>query len=51
VLPIICIFISGGKPAIGDLVRKALSAYKSTGTMPFMMDIYNILGDPALRMR
>jgi hypothetical protein len=44
-------FISGGKPAIGDVVRKALSAYKSQGTMPFMMDIYNILGDPALRMR
>jgi uncharacterized repeat protein (TIGR01451 family) len=45
------LFISGRKPAIGDVVRKALSAYKSQGTMPFMMDIYNILGDPALRIR
>lgn len=44
-------FISGVKPAIGDVVRKALAAYKSEGTMPFMMDIYNILGDPALRIR
>lgn len=44
-------FISGGKAAIGDLVRQALSAYKIKGTLPFMMDIYNILGDPALRIR
>jgi hypothetical protein len=44
-------FSSGQKPAIGDVARKALSAYKNTGSMPFMMDIYNILGDPALRMK
>jgi hypothetical protein len=44
-------FRSGLKPAIGDVARQALSAYKSTGSMPFMMDIYNILGDPALRMK
>jgi hypothetical protein len=43
--------ISGGK-TIGDAVRQALLAYKgSKGYMPFMMDTYNILGDPALKMR
>ena len=44
-------FKSAGKTAIGDIVRQALSAYKSKGTLPFMMDIYNILGDPALKIR
>lgn len=44
-------FISGGKTALGDVVRQALSAYKSKGTLPFLMDVYNILGDPALRIR
>jgi uncharacterized repeat protein (TIGR01451 family) len=41
----------GGKQTIGDAVIQALSVYKTKGTMPFMMDIYNILGDPALKIK
>ena len=44
-------FLSGRNQAIGDVVKKAFSAYQRQGTMPYMIDIYNILGDPALRMR
>ena len=36
---------------IGDAVMQALSEYGATGLPPFMMDTYNILGDPALRIR
>jgi hypothetical protein len=43
--------LSGKKAVLGDAVLNALSVYKNQGTMPFMMDIYCILGDPALRMR
>ena len=43
--------LSGKKPLLGDAVREALSTYKKQGSMLFMMDIYCILGDPALRMR
>ncbi len=39
------------KAVLGDAVLKALSVYNKQGTMPFMMDIYCILGDPALRIR
>jgi hypothetical protein len=42
---------AGTKAVLGDAVLKALSVYKNQGTMPFMMDIYCILGDPALRLR
>ena len=44
-------FISGRKTTLGDVARQALLAYKRKGSLPFMMDIYNILGDPALKMR
>jgi hypothetical protein len=43
--------VSGGKKVLGDAVLQALSVYKKQGAMPFMMDIYGILGDPALRIR
>ena len=42
---------SGGHTVFGDTVLQALSVYKQQGTIPYMMDIYNILGDPALRLR
>jgi hypothetical protein len=42
---------SGTKAVLGDAVLQALSTYKKQGSMLFMMDIYCILGDPALRMR
>jgi len=44
-------FISGGKRSLGEAVLQALSEYKKKGSMPFMIDIYNILGDPALKLR
>jgi len=43
--------VSGGKKVLGDAVLQALSVYKKQGAMLFMMDIYGILGDPALRIR
>ena len=43
--------LSGEKAVLGDAVLQALSVYKNQGTMPFMMDTYCILGDPALRIR
>jgi hypothetical protein len=43
--------VSGGKRALGDAVLQALSVYQIQGASPFMMDIYSILGDPALRIR
>lgn len=43
---------SGGKKVLGDAVLQALGVFKTTaGSMPFMMDVYNILGDPALELR
>jgi hypothetical protein len=41
----------GGKKVLGDAVRQAFNVYKITGSLPFMIDIYNILGDPAMRLR
>jgi hypothetical protein len=38
-----------GRPVrLGDAVRRALASYRASGSDPFMMDIYNLLGDPAL---
>ncbi|MFI5294154.1 MAG: C25 family cysteine peptidase [Thermodesulfovibrionales bacterium] len=42
---------SAKKAVLGDAVLQALSVYKKQGSMPFMMDTYCILGDPALRIR
>jgi hypothetical protein len=33
---------------IGDAILKALKDYEKTGKMPYMMDIYVLLGDPAM---
>jgi len=44
------VFFSG-KRVLGDAVMQALQQYRMTGSMPFMMDIYTILGDPALRIK
>ncbi|MCL5023989.1 MAG: C25 family cysteine peptidase [Nitrospirae bacterium] len=41
---------ASGKKTLGDAVLEALSEYRARGSMPFMMDIYTILGDPALRI-
>lgn len=42
---------SGDKQTLGEAVNQALSAYKFNDFPTFMMDIYNILGDPALRLK
>jgi hypothetical protein len=42
---------SSNKKVLGDAVLKAFRKYKASGSMPFMMDIYAILGDPALKLR
>ena len=43
------IFIEGEK-RLGQSVRKALRAYSEQGRGPLMLDIYTLLGDPALRL-
>ncbi|MBW1743934.1 MAG: hypothetical protein JRJ47_11000, partial [Deltaproteobacteria bacterium] len=35
---------------LGDAILKALEAYSVRGSERYMLDIYNLLGDPALRM-
>jgi uncharacterized repeat protein (TIGR01451 family) len=36
---------------LGDVVLEALSRYSAAGGAPFTVNIYNLLGDPALRMK
>jgi uncharacterized repeat protein (TIGR01451 family)/fimbrial isopeptide formation D2 family protein len=36
---------------IGDIIVKASRAYARYGRVPFMRDIYNLLGDPALQVK
>ncbi|HYA31675.1 MAG TPA: C25 family cysteine peptidase, partial [Thermodesulfovibrionales bacterium] len=42
---------SSGKKVLGDAILQAFTRYGAVGSMPFMMDIYTILGDPALRIK
>jgi len=42
---------NSNKRVLGDAVLQAFSKYKTSGSMPFMMDTYTILGDPALKLR
>jgi len=39
------------KKVLGDAVLQAFRRYRTSGSAPFMTEIYTILGDPALRMR
>ena len=39
-----------GMHVLGDVIIKTLQDYAQEGTEPSMMDIYNLLGDPALKM-
>jgi hypothetical protein len=43
--------LTGNKPVLGDAVLQSLAAYRKRNGMLFMVDIYGILGDPALRLR
>jgi hypothetical protein len=42
---------SSDRKVLGDAVLQAFGKYKAGGSLPFMMDIYTILGDPALKLR
>ncbi len=39
------------KRTLGDAVLQAFAKYRTSGSMPFMADVYTILGDPALRIK
>jgi hypothetical protein len=41
----------GNKKVLGDAVLQAFNKYMTVGTTPFMMDIFTILGDPALKIK
>jgi hypothetical protein len=42
---------SGNHARLGDAVLEAQKAYAATGVMPEMLDIYHLLGDPAMRIQ
>jgi Peptidase family C25 len=43
--------VSGRHERIGDAVLAAQEAYSQSGALPELLSIYNLLGDPALRIR
>jgi hypothetical protein len=43
--------LSGGHERIGDAVLAAQESYSESGALPELLSIYNLLGDPALRLR
>lgn len=40
-----------GKKIIGDAVLQAMEEYRKNDSTTFILDIYNLLGDPALKMK
>jgi hypothetical protein len=40
----------GVKTVLGDAILQAFRAYRNTGGPSYVLDIYTLLGDPALRM-
>jgi len=43
--------VNGGHVRLGDAVLAGQSAYSETGAFPELLNIYHLLGDPALRLR
>jgi peptidase C25-like protein len=43
--------LSGRHERLGDAVLAAQEAYAQTGALPEILSIYNLLADPALRIR
>lgn len=43
--------VEGGTYVLGDMVLEATRKYGQTGRLKFMLDIYNLMGDPALELR
>ena len=44
-------FLVGGEESLGDVVLKALEAYKNSDRDPNVLYLYNLLGDPVLLVR
>jgi hypothetical protein len=42
---------TGGHTRLGDLLLAAQADYASTGALPELLHIYNLLGDPGLSIR
>jgi hypothetical protein len=42
---------TGGHARLGDAVLAAQKAYAQTGLMPELLSVYQLLGDPATRIR
>ena len=40
-----------GEKVLGEVVLRALEAYSDRGKERFILDVYNLLGDPALVIR
>jgi hypothetical protein len=40
-----------GETILGEVVVRALEGYAASGEMPYLLDIYNLLGDPATRIK
>ena len=41
----------GGELVIGEVILEAQRAYAESGQDPYLLDLYNLLGDPALVMK
>ncbi|MDH3255552.1 MAG: hypothetical protein OEM62_11205, partial [Acidobacteriota bacterium] len=41
----------GGAVTVGEAVLEAQHAYAEAGRYRFMLEIYNIIGDPAVRIQ
>jgi hypothetical protein len=42
---------SGRHSRVGDALLAAQATYAETGLMPELLDVYELLGDPALKIR
>ena len=42
---------TGNHERLGDLLLAAQASYATTGAFPELLQIYNLLGDPALRVK
>ena len=43
--------LNGGHTRLGDAVLAAQQSYADTGAFPELLSIYNLFGDPALRVK
>jgi hypothetical protein len=43
--------VSGRRERLGDAILAAQAAYARTGLMPELLEIYQLLGDPAMKLQ